>query len=105
MLDLLAALLLGIGILCTLAGSIGMLRFPDFYTRLHAAGVTETLGVLAVVSGLMLHTRAADVFVRLALIGLFMLVTAPIASHALARAARHAGVPPRIEEEDPSPGT
>ena len=43
MLETLAGALLGIGILFTWAGAIGLLRFPDFHTRLHAAGVTETL--------------------------------------------------------------
>ena len=106
MLELLAGLLLGAGILFTIAGSVGLLRFPDFYTRLHAAGVTETLGMLAIVAGLMLHAGTADSLVRLALIGLFMLATAPIASHALARAARHRGLRPvSAEEEEPSPGT
>ena len=98
MLEILAAFLLGVGILFTIAGTIGLLRFPDFYSRLHAAGVTETLGMLAIVSGLMLHAESGGALVRLVLIALFMLVTAPIASHALARAARHAGVRPMVED-------
>ena len=104
MFEVLADLLLGAGILFTIAGTVGLLRFPDFYTRLHAAGVTETLGMGAIVVGLMLHAGPGDALVRLVLILLFMLVTAPIASHALARAARHAGVHPVIEERDSSPG-
>ena len=91
MLELLAGLLLGTGILFTIAGSVGLLRFPDFYTRLHAAGVTETLGMIAIVAGLMLHAGTADALVRLALIGLFMLATAPIAS-------------PRARQSGPAPG-
>lgn len=105
MLEFLAGVLLGTGILFTIAGTIGMLRFPDFYTRLHAAGVTETLGMLAIVTGLMLHAGPGDALVRLVLIALFMLATAPIASHALARAARHAGVRPIVEDPGPSPGS
>ena len=104
MLEILAGFLLGAGILFTVAGTIGLLRFPDFYTRLHAAGVTETLGMLAIVTGLMLHAGPGDALVRLVLIALFMLATAPIASHALARAARHAGVRPMVEGPGPSPG-
>ncbi len=98
--DILADLLLGIGILFTLAGSLGMLRFPDFYTRLHAAGVTETLGMIAIVTGLMLKTESSGTLVRLVFIGVFMLVTVPIASHALAKAARHGGVRPALREEE-----
>ena len=98
--DILAGLLLGIGIVFTLAGSLGMLRFPDFYTRLHAAGVTETLGMIAIVTGLMLKTEGSGTLVRLVFIGVFMLLTAPIASHALAKAARHGGVRPALEEEE-----
>ena len=98
--DILADLLLGIGILFTLAGSLGMLRFPDFYTRLHAAGVTETLGMIGIVTGLVLKTEGSGTLVRLVFIGVFMLITAPIASHALAKAARHGGVQPALREEE-----
>ena len=104
MIEVLAGILLGAGMLFTVAGSVGLLRFPDFYTRLHAAGVSETFGMGAILAGLMLHAGPSDALVRLVLIALFMLVTAPIASHALAKAARHAGVPPRLEETPPSPG-
>ena len=105
MLEVLADFLLGAGVLFTIAGTIGLLRFPDFYTRLHAAGVTETLGMLAIVAGLMLHAGPGDALVRLVLIASFMLATAPIASHALAKAARHAGVHPVIEDSGSSPGS
>ena len=105
MLEVLAGFLLGAGILFTIAGTIGLLRFPDFYTRLHAAGVTETLGMMAIVAGLMLHAGPGGALVRLFLIALFMLATAPIASHALAKAARHAGVHPVIQDSGSSPGS
>ena len=103
-LEVLAGALLGAGILFTAAGAIGMLRFPDFYTRLHAAGVAETLGMGTILAGLALHAAPSGALIRLVLIGLFLLVTAPIASHALAGAARHAGLRPMLAEEESSPG-
>ena len=103
MLETLAGALLGIGILFTWAGAIGLLRFPDFHTRLHAAGVTETLGMGAIVAGLMLHAGLGQAALKLLLLGLSLFATAPIASHALAAAARRGGLRPRVEEAGSSP--
>lgn len=68
-------------------GGLGLLRFPDFYTRLHAAGVTETLCAILIVLGLILQAGFSLLTIKLILILLFLLFTAPTASHALARAA------------------
>jgi multicomponent Na+:H+ antiporter subunit G len=87
-------------------GGIGLLRFPDFYTRLHAAGVTETLCAVAILLGLALQTGLSLVTVKLVMILLFLLFTAPTATHALARAAVVDGVEPEVTEDDtePTPG-
>lgn len=76
-------------------GGLGLLRFPGFYTRLHAAGMTDTLCALLIVIGLALQSGLSLVTVKLLIILLFLLFTAPTATHALARAARVDGIEPR----------
>jgi len=98
--DWLSAILLLGGGLVGILGSIGLLRFPDFYTRLHAAGMTDTLCALMIVLGLIIQSGLSQLSVKLALILLFLLFTAPTASHALARAALADGLEP--EESPPS---
>jgi multicomponent Na+:H+ antiporter subunit G len=68
-------------------GGLGLLRFPDFYTRLHAAGITETLCAALIMLGLVLQAGFSLLTIKLVLILVFLLFTAPTASHALARAA------------------
>jgi multicomponent Na+:H+ antiporter subunit G len=68
-------------------GGVGMLRLPDFYTRLHAAGITDTMGAGLIIFGLMLQGGLTLVTVKLAMILLFLLITSPTSGHALARSA------------------
>jgi len=83
-------------------GGLGLIRFPDFYTRLHAAGVTDTLCALMIIIGLILQAGLSILSVKLALILLFLLFTAPTASHALARAALVDGVEPQVDPDNDS---
>lgn len=87
--------LLGGGVI-VLIGASGVLRLPDFYTRLHAAGVTDTLGTLLVLLGLILLSGFTLLSGKLALVGLFLLLTSPAATHAVANAAHKAGLKPRL---------
>ncbi len=89
---------LGLGALAILIGSIGVLRFPDFYSRVHAAGVTETAGIGFIFAGLFIDAGLTLVSVKLFFILLFMLITGPTASHALAKAARHGNLVPYSNE-------
>ena len=89
-------LLLAAGGLACLVGALGMLRMPDFYTRLHAAGLAETLGTGGIVAGLMLQAGWSLVAAKLAILGLLIFFTSPAASHALARAALGRGLAPRL---------
>ena len=68
-------------------GAIGLLRFPDFYTRMHAAGKSDTLGSLLVLTGLAFYEGIDLTAVKILLIALFIFVTSPTATHAMARAA------------------
>jgi len=69
---------------------------PDFYTRMHAASVTETLGVAFVLLGLMLQAGWTLVAVKLLMIGLLIFFVSPTASHALSKAALLRGVKPLL---------
>lgn len=75
-------------------GGVGALRMPDFYTRMHAAGLTDTLGTLLTLLGLALQAGLTLSTVKLMAIALFLLLTAPTAAYALANAARLAGLVP-----------
>jgi len=81
-------------------GGLGLVRFPDFYTRLHAAGMTDTLCALLIVGGLILQVGFALPTIKLLLILAFLLFTSPTASHALARAAQIDGVEPKLHSGD-----
>ena len=73
-----------------------MLRFPDFYTRMHASGVTDTLGAGLILIGLMFQAGWSLVLAKLVLILLFILLTSPTSSHALAKAAMHSKLKPGL---------
>jgi multicomponent Na+:H+ antiporter subunit G len=88
------------GLFFIVVGSIGVLRFPDVYTRLHAAGMTDTMGAGLVLVGLSFQEGLTLITVRLLMIWAFLLFTSPIATHALARAALHGEVEPiRVDVE------
>lgn len=92
-LEVVSAVLLGAGGLFVLSGGMGLLRFPDFYTRLHAAGVTDTAGAGLILLGLLLRVETWETAARLLIILLFLALTSPTATHVLAHAARRDGVP------------
>ncbi len=85
-----------------IVGTIGLNRMPDFFTRMHAAGITDTAGAGLVLLGLMLQAGWTLVMVKLAFIGLLIFFTSPAATHALAKAALARGVKPLLHEEDPA---
>ena len=90
-----AACLVAGGFFC-LVGGIGLLRMPDFFTRAHAASVTETLGAGLVLAGLMLQAGLTLVTAKLLVIGLLIFFTSPTATHALAKAAFARGLKPLL---------
>ncbi|MPY81429.1 MAG: sodium:proton antiporter [Propionibacteriales bacterium] len=90
--ELVSGVLLAAGGLFVISGGVGLLRFPDFYTRIHAVGITDSAGAGLILLGLLFHTTSWDTAVRLVLILLFMVLTGPTATHALAQAARRDGV-------------
>lgn len=99
-LDIASWVFLIAGALLAVVGGIGMLRLPDFFTRMHAASVTDTGGMLLILLGLALQAGWSLVTAKLALIALFLLFTSPTATHALANAALSAGLRPRLADDD-----
>ena len=95
-LNLISAGLLAAGSIFVLIGAFGLIRLPDFYTRLHAAGITDTLGAELILLGLMLQAGLSLVTVKLILISLFIFFTSPTATHAVANAARVMGLKPML---------
>jgi multicomponent Na+:H+ antiporter subunit G len=89
------ALCLAGGLLCVI-GTIGVLRFPDFYTRLHAASITDTSGAALVLIGMACLAPDAIVLMKLFAIFVFLFLTSPTATHAVANAAHVAGLQPKI---------
>ncbi|MEM6913062.1 MAG: monovalent cation/H(+) antiporter subunit G [Pseudomonadota bacterium] len=87
LLDVVSLVLLVAGGLFTIIGAVGVLRFPDFYTRIHAAGVTDTLGADLILLGLLLQATGFMVGIKLFLIIALFLLTSPVATHSIAHAA------------------
>lgn len=96
------ACLVGGGCFCVV-GAIGMLRMPDFYTRMHAASVIETLGAGLILLGLMLQAGLTLVAVKLLMVGVLIFFASPTATHALARAAMVRGLKPLLTDEERAP--
>lgn len=90
------------GFFCVV-GAIGMVRMPDFYTRMHAASVTETLGAGLMLLGLMLQAGFTLVAVKLLVVGVLIFFASPTASHALARAAMVRGLKPLLSSDGSPP--
>lgn len=92
--EILAGAFLAAGAVFVLIGSFGLWRLPDFYTRLHAAGITDTLGLSLMVVGMMFLGGWTLVTVKLLFILLLILLTSPTATHAVANAAYTVGLRP-----------
>jgi multicomponent Na+:H+ antiporter subunit G len=80
-------------------GALGLVRMPDFYTRMHAASVTDTLGAGLLVGGLMLQAGFSLVTLKLLFLLALFFFTGPVVTHALAQAALHEGVEPILHED------
>jgi len=89
------------GVFCV-TGALGLVRMPDFYTRMHAASVIETLGAGLILLGLLLQAGLTLIAAKLLMIGLLIFFTSPTATHALAKAAYARGVVHLAQEEGSS---
>ncbi|MFT7491270.1 MAG: multicomponent Na+:H+ antiporter subunit G [Pseudohongiellaceae bacterium] len=101
LIDIVSGIFIFIGCLFVFGGAFGLIRMPDFYTRLHAASVTDTGGVLFICIGLVL--QAIFIFdnpmaaIKIVLTVIFLFFTAPTASHAVAKAALMANIIPQCQ--------
>ncbi|NBN62925.1 Na+/H+ antiporter subunit G [Microvirga tunisiensis] len=92
--DIIIGLMLVVGAIFALLAAIGVLRFPDVYTRMHAASKAGTVGSSLMLLALAFDAGQLDVITRAVAGVLFFLLTAPISAHLLAKAAFTAGYPP-----------
>jgi multicomponent Na+:H+ antiporter subunit G len=84
------------GALLVLIGALGMLRFPDVYTRIHAASITDTGGATLMILGLGLISGLSAVTLKLGIVWVLVMLTSPVAANAISHAAFSAGHAPWI---------
>lgn len=96
---IISILFVSIGILFMLVGSIGILRLPDFYSRTHSVSKSDTLGIIFVIMGLVIYEGFTQSSFKLILVVLFIALSNPIGTHALARAAMKKGLSPFFSDE------
>ena len=92
--DILSWIMLSAGGVFVFIGGLGALRMPNLYTRMHAASLTDSMGAVLILGGIMLQAGASLATIKLAAILLFLLLTSPTASNALACAAILSGLKP-----------
>ncbi|TYT74075.1 monovalent cation/H(+) antiporter subunit G [Desulfobotulus mexicanus] len=99
--DILIALLLIAGCIFVLGGALGILRMPDFYTRLHAASLLDTTALVCLLGAALLYVLSQHpdmhgiiTSLKIILIAVFVFITSPTATHAIADAGRRAGMKP-----------
>lgn len=101
--EILSWVLILSGSFFAIIGALGSVRFPDFWSRLHAVSVTDSGGMILLIAGLCLQAGFSLVTIKLIFIGIFLFITGPAATHAVANAALVSGLrPPRID--DPGKG-
>jgi multicomponent Na+:H+ antiporter subunit G len=105
LLNLVSLVLLLGGAFFTLVGGIGIIRMPDVFTRLHAGSVTDTMGAGLILTGLMIHEGISLTTVKLILVLVFLWLSSPVSTYALARAALRNGEEPYWVEEFELPST
>ena len=89
LIEVISTALLIVGSIAVLVSGIGIVRMPDIFTRLHAVGITDTVGAAAILLGLSLQYGWDPVLIKMLFLLLLLLVLNPSASHALGRAAVH----------------
>lgn len=92
--SILSGLSMIIGVVALLIGSLGLVRLPDVYSRIHAVGMIDTAGVAFIILGMLFYAGFSLISVKLAAIGIFLFFTGPIATHAVAQVAYRNGIEP-----------
>lgn len=99
-LDILSWVCLVAGGILGIVGGIGIHTFPEFYSRLHAVGITDTLCAMLILLGLGLQAGLGIAAFKLVLVFVFLFFTSPTATHALANAALHSGLQPKVDRDE-----
>lgn len=93
--EVLSWILIVSGSVFSIIGAVGTLRFPDFWSRLHAASITDSAGMILLVAGMCLQAGPTLITVKLLVIGVFLFITGPTSTHAIANAALVTGLRPQ----------
>jgi len=88
-----------LGSFFTVVGAFGLVRMPEVFTRMHAASVTDTLGVGFLILGMALQAGFSLITLKLAFLLALFFFTGPVVTHALAQACLHEGIQPRLAED------
>lgn len=91
--DVISTVFLAAGSLIMMTGTVGLLKFPDFYTRMHATGKCDTLGQILIIVGCMIYEGFTFITIKLLLVSAFYLLAGPASTHALMKAAYVTGLP------------
>lgn len=97
--EIMAGIFIFLGCFFIIVASIGVVRFPDFYTRVHPAGKADTMGQVLVLLGLIVYEGLSLISIKLLLIILFIFIANPTATHSLVKAAYVSGLKPWMGEK------
>src|SRR6056300_2084430 len=95
--NILSMISLAIGSFFIFSGSLGLIKLPDVFSRIHAAGLIDTLGTGFVILALIIYSGFSFLSLKLLLIPLFILFTSPISSHAISLFAHESGLKPKAK--------
>ena len=104
LIDILSWISLTAGSFFVVVGAIGLYRMPDVYTRMHSAGIIDTVGAGLLIYGMLLQAGLSLVSLKLLVLLALFFFFSPVATHALSRAAMHAGVDPILHDKKSQEG-
>jgi len=96
--ELISYLFISIGSILILIGSIGLLRLPDVFSRIHAVGMIDTAGIGFIIFGLLIYTGFSNSSIKLIILGVILFFTSPISGHAVAISAKQNDVKPILKK-------
>ena len=96
--DIVRGILIVAGSAFIVIGALGMARMPDVFSRMHAAGIVDSAGAGLLIAGMMFQAGFSLVTLKLLILLALFFFTSPVATHAVARAALHAGLEPLLDE-------
>jgi multicomponent Na+:H+ antiporter subunit G len=101
LLSWLSGISLLLGTAALIVGALGLVRLPNLFSRIHAVGMMDTAGVAFITLGMLIHEGFSLISVKLAVVGVFLFFTSPIATHAVAQVAHRSGFSPVTPVKEP----